>query len=74
MGPLYILAVVFAVFFCIAMVIAMYQTVNRLAGIEENLEKISILMTVMATKQGATQEDILAATQEESSVAKKSKK
>ncbi len=74
MGPLYILAAVFAVFFCIAVIVAMYQTVNRLAGIEENLEKISILMTVMATKQGATQEDILAATQEETGSTKKSKK
>ena len=45
---------VFTCFFAVAFLVACYQMVNRIAGIEEGIEKISILMTVMANKQGAT--------------------
>ena len=58
-----ILASVIGIFFVLMMGIIGWQTVIRLAGIEEYLEKVSILLAVMASKQGATQDDILAATQ-----------
>ena len=57
---------VFTCFFAVAFLVACYQMVNRIAGIEEGIEKISILMTVMANKQGATQDDIVSATTGES--------
>lgn len=44
-----------------------------MAGIEEGIEKVSILMTVMANKQGATQDDIVSATTGNSSEGKSKK-
>lgn len=61
-GGMLVTIIVVNCFFSVALLIALYLMVNRLAGVEESLEKISILMTVMANKQGATQEDILTAT------------
>ncbi|MBQ7568724.1 hypothetical protein IJT17_07970 [bacterium] len=54
--------VVVICFFTVAFLVACLQMINRMAGIEEGIEKISLLMTVMANKQGATQDDIVAAT------------
>ncbi len=66
--------VVFTCFFAIAFLVACFQVVNRMAGIEEGIEKVSILMTVMANKQGATQDDIVSATTGESSSENKKEK
>lgn len=65
--------VVVTCFFAIAFLVACFQVVNRMAGIEEGIEKVSILMTVMANKQGATQDDIVSATTGESSSENKKK-
>ena len=46
-GPI-IGLIVLACFFAVAFLVACYYIVDRLGGIEEGLEKISILMTVMA--------------------------
>ena len=54
--------IVLACFFAVAFLVACYYIVDRLGGIEEGIEKVSILMTVMANKQGATDKDISDAT------------
>ncbi|MDO5295962.1 MAG: hypothetical protein Q4F00_04840 [bacterium] len=64
---------VLACFFAAAFLAACYLMVNRMAGIEEGIEKVSILMTVMANKQGATQDDIVSATTGNSSEGKSKK-
>ena len=72
-GGMLVTIIVINCFFSVALLVALYLMVNRLAGMEESLEKISILMTVMANKQGATQEDILSATAEDISESGKDK-
>lgn len=63
MTPLQMLVGVVCVFLVVMLSVACFLIISRLAGIEENTEKISILLAVIANKQGATQEDIIAATQ-----------
>lgn len=68
-----LLIMLFLLAFLLIGIYAIYAIVSRLNNIEQGVEKTAILLTVLANKQGATEEDIKKALPSESGSAEAEK-